>query len=631
MAKSSEDLHSSSTLDMDNQSRTQAQVPVSRIDELTPQLDLADLLLHYLSLLQIDFVFGIPGGAIEPMYNALARSERQAGPRAIIARHETGAVFMADGYASRTGKLGVCCATTGPGTTNLITGVASAYANQIPLLIITAQTPLSSFGKGAFQESSCTGINTVAMFEYCTRYNTLISHPEQFERKLAAALMKAFASPPGPVHLSIPLDVFRSPAPIRNEIFDIKRLLHKKSLLDREDLDALFKELQPGKNTVFVIGEGASEAIGAILTTAHMLDAILLTTPHGKGLISPYHPQFRGVVGFAGHQNAVNSLRNEQLENIVCIGTALSEWASNGWDSELLLNPRLIHIDEQEANFTYTPMAKLHIRGRILTIFEQLYKKLTQSHGVPHLPHPEPSTRERHFMLDNEAAFMDTSKPIKPQRLMHDLAELFPPHTRYLADTGASFAWAIHYLHPYDRRMVGNRDARGGLFRACLEFASMGWAIGCAVGVALAAPAQPVVCITGDGSMLMSGQELTVAVQHGLPVIFVVLNDSALGMVKQGQKLSHAEAIGTALPQVDFAAMAAAMGAANYRIETSEDLHKLPIEQICRRKGPTLLDVYIDVDEVAPIGARIKQLSRVDKPANQGDDGEASDQPKELK
>ena len=122
------------------------------------QFDLADLLLQYLAKLEIEFVFGIPGGAIEPLYNALARSERRSGPQAIIARHETGAVFMADGYASRTGKLGVCCATTGPGSTNLITGVASAYANQIPMLIITAQTPLTSFGSGAFQESSCTGI-----------------------------------------------------------------------------------------------------------------------------------------------------------------------------------------------------------------------------------------------------------------------------------------------------------------------------------------------------------------------------------------------------------------------------------------------------------------------------------------
>ena len=124
-----------------------------------------DLLLAYLAQLDVEYVFGIPGGAIEPFYNALARSERRGGPRAIVARHETGAAFMADGYSRNTGKLGVCCATTGPGATNLITGVAATSEYDIPLLVITAQTPLSSFGIGAVQESSCTAINTVALFQ----------------------------------------------------------------------------------------------------------------------------------------------------------------------------------------------------------------------------------------------------------------------------------------------------------------------------------------------------------------------------------------------------------------------------------------------------------------------------------
>ena len=151
--------------------------------------ELGDLLIKYLEQLGVEYVFGIPGGAIEPMYNALARSERAGGPRAVIARHETGAAFMADGYSRHTGKLGVCCATTGPGATNLITGVASAYENNIPMLVITAQTALSTFGRGAFQESSCAGVNTVGLFEHCSRYNSLVSHVDQFEHKLAAAVL----------------------------------------------------------------------------------------------------------------------------------------------------------------------------------------------------------------------------------------------------------------------------------------------------------------------------------------------------------------------------------------------------------------------------------------------------------
>ena len=124
-----------------------------------------DLILNYLDRLGIEFVFGVPGGSIEPLYNALARSERKGGPKAILARHEAGAAFMADGYARATGKIGVCCSTSGPGATNLITGVANAYADSIPLLVLTAQPAIEKFGLGAFQEGSCTGINTVSMFE----------------------------------------------------------------------------------------------------------------------------------------------------------------------------------------------------------------------------------------------------------------------------------------------------------------------------------------------------------------------------------------------------------------------------------------------------------------------------------
>ena len=182
--------------------------PESEVQEaVLTESEMGDLLVAYLNQLGIEYVFGVPGGAIEPLYNALARSERQGGVRAVVARHETGAAFMADGYARNTGKLGVCCSTTGPGATNMITGVASAYENNVPMLVITAQTAISTFGKGAIQDSSCTGINTVGLYQHCTRYNTLISHPAQFEHKLSAAIMSAMGSPAGPAHISVPRDV----------------------------------------------------------------------------------------------------------------------------------------------------------------------------------------------------------------------------------------------------------------------------------------------------------------------------------------------------------------------------------------------------------------------------------------
>jgi acetolactate synthase-1/2/3 large subunit len=587
------------------------------------QFQVGDLLVSYLEALKVQYVFGVPGGAIEPLYNALARSARRGGPRAVVARHETGAAFMADGYHRQTGRLGVCCATTGPGATNLLTGVASAYENRIPLLVVTGQTTLANFGRGALQESSCTGVNTIGIYQYCTRYNTLISHVDQFEHKLTTAIMTAFQDASGPVHLSIPLDLLRHPAPVDRPSYDLAALLQRPSLMDDNAVVELTRQILLARRAVFVIGEGCGEAIGGILELAGTIGAAIVTTPHGKGLVSPYHPLFRGVVGFAGHESARQTLSDPLVDIVVAVGVNLGEWSSNNWDTATLLNERLVHIDSTEWHLNRSPMARLHVRGRISTIFEQLLERLCVRNGParqdgkvgPRQPTtarglPANARRRRGFTLDEEDKYRDSSTPIKPQRLMRELTRCFPPNTRYLADAGNSLAWAIHYLHPFDRRSAGWRDVNAGLFRGCLEFACMGWAIGASVGTALGCPGKPVVCITGDGSLLMSGQELTVAIQHELPVIFVVLNDSALGMVRHGQRLAGAEPIGFELPDVDYCAYARALGAQGHVIRSPRDLRDLDRAALCERKGPTLLDVHIDRDEVPPIGARLEVLGR---------------------
>lgn len=566
----------------------------------------ADLLLYYLEAMGVEYVFGIPGGAIEPLFDALARSERRDSVQAVVSRHEAGSAFMADGYASASGKIGVCCATTGPGATNLVTGVASAYANHVPMLVITAQTNLSDFGRAAFQESSCTGINTVALLEQCTRYSTLVSHIDQFERKLVTALMEAMGSPKGPVHLSIPLDVFKAPVEHFQPKYDIKSLLERPRLIDQESVLLCSHVLSSSKKTVFVLGEGALTCVEEALKLADTLNADILTLPNAKGLISPFHPRFRGVVGFGGHNSARHILADEALESVVCIGAHLGEWTSNGWDAKLILNERLIHIDDQVSNFACTPMANLQVQGELETVLSQLMILLRKK--VVDLPKAVPDQMKRQFELDNEPAFEADTTPIKPQRLMHELVKVFPPATRYIADTGNSLAWAIHYLHPFDRRFRGPRSYGCVLFRGCLEFASMGWAIGHVVGDALADPKRPHVCITGDGSWLMSGQEITVAVEMQLPIIFIVLNDAALGMVKHGQRLAKAEQIGVEITTVDFAAMAQAMGANGITIHSPEEFSNLNAKELLAAKGPTLIDVHIDREEIPPIQMRINTL-----------------------
>lgn len=571
-------------------------------------LEYGDLIIAYLEQLGVEYVFGIPGGAIEPFYNALARSERRGGPRAIVARHETGAAFMADGYSRNTGKLGVCCATTGPGATNLITGVASAYENHIPMLVITAQTALSTFGRGAFQDSSCTGVNTVELFKHCTRYSTLVSHANQLETKLNTAILRAFADPWGPVHLSIPIDVMREASPYAKPRNQLLPLLRKSALVDSGAVDDLFQELSNARKPVFLIGEEAGEAIGSILTLAVRLNAPVVTTPHGKGLVSPFHPLYRGVIGFSGHRDAMVLLTSRFVDRIFVIGARLGEWATAGWDENIFDN-RVIHIDAVEGNLHQTPMARLHVRGRLSTIFENILMRPLHANSGASVSVPDDAL-SRSFSLDEEDKFLSDASPIKPQRLMRELPKLFPPNTRYLADTGNSFSWATHYLLPYDRRMAGSRDAQGGLVSAAMDFASMGWAIGSAVGTALARPGEPVVCITGDGSILMNGQEITVAKEHELTVIFIVLNDNALGMVKHGQRMTGAEAIGADLPPVDFAALAVAMNIEGHVVHSPDDLATLDINSFCAKRGPTLIDVRVDREEAPPLNIRTGTLKK---------------------
>ncbi len=594
------------------------------LEETDIRWELGDLLVSCLQQLGIEYVFGIPGGAIEPLYNALARSARRGGPTAIVSRHETGAVFMADGYTFQTGRLGVCCATTGPGTTNLVTGVASAYENDVPLLLITAQTALPDIGCRAFQDSSCAGIDSVGLFKHCTRYSTLVSHPNQLEQKLFTAVMIALGPHPGPVHLSIPVNILRAPAR-RQFRFNPELLFHKPSLFDPGDIEILARELESRPSTLFILGKGASEAMDTIITVAERVDAAIVATPHAKGDVDPYHPRFRGIFGYGGHNSARDALQKNTDKLIVCIGTLISERSGFKWLNKLAPRQRLIHIDSKETHFPFTPMSNMHIRGNISAIFSQLSLRLEKtefkksdskySSSIPtNFKHTAETTTQcqkskLHFALDDELSYLRNSTPIEPQRLMRELPNLFPSNTCYLIDSGSGLAWALHYLHP--RRYPSNgAAAQRCWFHAAIEFTSMGWAIGAATGAALGNRHTPIVCITGDGSFLMSGQEITVAIQEKLAVVYIVLNDQGLGMVKHGQRLNGAEPIGYEMPVSHFAEFAQSLGAQAYTIKSPMDFLQFDARTLFDAEGPTLLDVHINPDAPPPLTNRIETLGK---------------------
>lgn len=563
----------------------------------------AAYLVDTLAALGVEYVFGVPGGAIEPLTDALAISERAGGPRFVVARHESGAAFMADGYARETGRLGVCCATSGPGATNLLTGVATAYENGIPMLAITGQPAVPLLGKRALQESTGQGVDVIGMFDTATRSSTLVSHPAQVEGKVTSAILRALQPPQGPAHLSFPVDVLRAPVEREFDTRLLPRLTQRAVSTNPLDIDALRDAIADASSTVFVLGRGCQGAVGRIMAVIEASGSPFVVTPDAKGLVRTDHRQYRGVLGFAGHASALAAL-GEDTDLVVLVGSAVSEWTSAAWNP-VLLSPRLIHVDDDQEHFLYSPMARRHILGDIGDIFSALARRVAPC-DVPdpaaHLA-TEPAAREQ--------VPLTADGPVKPQHLVTELGDRLPPGTRFVADAGNSMAWAVHWLRDPGRAQLAGRAPGVPWLHALAEFAPMGWAIGATIGLALADPSTPVVCLTGDGSYLMNGQEITVAAQEQLPVIFVVLNDSALGMVKHGQRLAGAEQTAFALPTIDYRRLAEALGIRAHLIEDLGALQRLDLAALAAQGGPTLLDVRIDGEAVPPMSLRLQTLNEV--------------------
>ncbi len=581
--------------------------------------DNADLIVEYLKILEVDYVFGVPGGAIEPLFNALARRKEKGYPKIIVARHEAGAAFMAEGYAKETGKLGVCCATTGPGSTNLLTGVASAYTENVPMLVITAQTPLPKFGRNALQESSCTAIDTVAIFNHCTRYSTLISHTEQIHTKLIAAIMAANRTPNGPAHISIPSDILRQPATSSSEI-KVGRLVQEFTLTDNDAVEKLTDMLSNTWRVALFLGKGCGTAIDEILTFSDLTHAPIVTGPAGKRWVDGFHTRYRGVYGFAGHHSAQQTMEDDTIDLLIAVGTPITELGTSGWHSHLL-SDRLVHIDSTVEHFSRTPMAQHHVCGDLKSIFKQLNTNIRQglkwgrSWGsvdpiqIKFLENKS-STKNHGYQItlnDPDACYSDAI-PLKPQRVVTELSRNIPLNFRLHLDAGNTWAWFTHYCH---------RKSSQGYYHIAMGFGSMGWAIGASIGTCFGSK-EPSVCITGDGSYLMSGQEITVALQHQIPVIFIVLNDSELGMVKHGQKLGGAEEVGFELPEIDYAMMAQAMGIEGVTIRTPHELMEIDWQRLGKKQAPTLINLIIDADEVPPMGQRVKGLADKNESATPG-------------
>lgn len=568
-------------------------------------LTVSDLIVEYLEQFGVEYVFGVPGSPLGPLFDALVRSEKRGGPRLVLARHEAGAAFMADGYARESGRIGVCCSTTGPGATNLITGVAGAYAEQVPMLVISSQTRVTDFSFGCFQDSSRDGVDIMSMFACCTRYNSLVSHPNQLEKKLASALTTALGTPRGPAHLSIPIDIFGANAASAASFGGLHSLLTAAdATMDNRALDRLLEEISAVQRNsgriVLLAGAGAIGTGDLITRFAELTRAEIITTPRGKPAINPYHPLARGVFGCSGHASARQALAENDVQLILAVGSNLGEWETSKWD-RLLMNDRMVHIDSDRQNFTRSPMARLHLYGQIQAIFGQLNSRLEQRDGpvascskecAGNTPLVSAYVPEGVSLRNHDCCAPPASgQLLKAPQVYVELIRRLPRESRFFIDNSNSVPWSIHYFF----------HERPEALHYSIEFATMAWAVGAAVGGAFSNQKAPSVCIAGDGCYLMSGQEITVAVERRLPVIFAVLNDQAYGLIRHGHRVHGREAVDFSIPQVNFAMMARATGAQAYTIRSIEDFDTIDWQELATNQGPTLLDIIIDPEEPPPL------------------------------
>lgn len=556
----------------------------------------AEYLVDALADAGVRYIFGVIGGAVLPLFTATVGRRTQI----VMAKHEAGAAFMADGYARASGGLGACIGTSGPGATNLLTGVAAAYADSVPIVVLTGQVATKAFGKGALQESSSEGVDIVDVFKQVTRYSILVFRADRLPAIWHKALRMAVGGRPGPVHLSLPADVQEQE--IQRPVKSI-RSVDRSRTYDRAAIKQAALHLLRARRPAILAGHGAilSDASDEIRAVAEMLEIPVATTPKGKGAFPEDHRLSLGPFGYSGSPLAQWCLLESGVDVLLAVGTSLGEWGTLGWDRRLQPSEALLHVDidpyEIGKNYRVTvPVigdAKSGLTELCYEIRRQQQRYLHWRRGNGKL---EPPPDRPRFL---NAVVMDSNAvPIKPQRLMRDLQEAVPRDTLVFVDGGANRSWAIHYwqsLHPRT-------------FFCATGMASMGFGVAGAIGGKFAVPDRVVLSITGDGGFLMNGMEVSTAVHYGKQVIWVVLNDAGYGMAYHAARLRNIPDVGTRYPRVDCAKVAEGLGAQAFHIREPGEINREFISKILESGRPTVLDVEIDQDEVAPFGGRLETL-----------------------
>lgn len=562
------------------------------------------LLLKYLEAEKVEYIFGIPGGPLMPLYEAIFDSRRM---RHILAKHEGGAAFMADGYARVRGGLGVCCATTGPGATNALTGVACAYMDSTPLLLLTAQVALNAFGKGAAQESSFHGVDVVELYKPVTKASLMLLSGDKMSETIRYALRTALSGRTGPVHLNLPADQVK-----KTVAADLVPPAQYRATLENFDRGAVKEAcrlLEAAKRPAILAGHGVylSRAWPELKRLAERLNAPVATTPKGKGLFPEDHLLSLGVFGFAGSPQADAALLSDDIDVLLTVGTSLGELSTHAWSAKLKPSQALIQLDVDPREIGKNYPAQLGLVGDSKTVLtEMLFQlerdlKWKESDAAAGRLEWVKALKAKHPRYVRTEGFDDLSLPLKPQRLMRELREAAPANALYFVDIGNVMAWALHFFPVYEP----------GSFHINLGLASMGHAVAAAIGGKLAAPERPVIALVGDAAFAMNGMEVHTAVEWGVPVIWIVMNNGGHGMVCHGERLQFKGKFSTGKFRrpLDIAGMAESMGALGLRVEKPGELAGA-LTAAQRSLRPTVIDVRTDPEAMPPLAMRIETLDR---------------------
>lgn len=553
----------------------------------------AEAIIESLKNENVDVVFGYPGGAVLTLYDALYTSNF----RHILTKHEQGAVHAADGYARATGKVGVVFATSGPGATNLVTGIATAYMDSIPLVAITGQVAVPLIGRDSFQEADIRGITTPV-----TKHNYLVKNVEDLPGVIKEAFYIARTGRPGPVVVDIAKDVFAATLEYQYPSEVKLRGYHPIYEGDIETINQVFQELRSARKPLIFIGggvnlSGSSEVLRQLV---NLTGCPVISSLMGLGSLPSDHPQFLGMVGMHGTYAA--NMATKECDLLLGIGVRFDDRVT-GLLSDFVSKARVVHFDIDPAEINKNVLAHLRVIGDLRWSLPALVERVKMASGELKEQVQEWTETVLSWQREKPLSYKLDEELVMPQAVIEKVSELTQGDAIIVTDVGQHQMWVAQY---YGFKHPLSLLTSGGL-------GTMGYGLPAALGAQCGLPDRPVILFAGDGGIMMNCQELATAANYNFPVKILILNNQTLGMVAQWQRMfyggrySHTSLKG----KTDFVKLAEAMGVTGLRVNKPEELVKV-LKEALAAPGPVVVDIRTpeteDVLPMVPAGARLDQM-----------------------